>query len=81
MSGGGAAKSGPETEWGRFISEDQADDLLSLSRAFNCAANLLTGGDKAVLKGDAVALFRLFAMRIEDIVGDDLPIIELVLTD
>lgn len=60
-------------EWGLFLDEDQAEDLLSLARAFNCAANMLTGDDKAVVQGDVVDLFRQFARRIEDIVGDNLP--------
>lgn len=81
MSGGAAANDGAVTEWGRFIDEDQLDELRDLSRALALGADMLDGDGPPPRPGYVAAMFRVFHERVEDILAEDMPIIDLTIED
>lgn len=76
-----AANDGQVTEWGRFIDEDQLDELRDLSRALALGADMLDGGGPPPGRVRVAAMFRVFYERLEDILAEDMPIIALEIED
>lgn len=86
LNGSSAANEGPDAGdgpggsgggfilWGRFIDDEQVEELRLLGRAIGCVGDLLAIGDDPVERGAVEALFKVFEERLEGIMGSEMPV-------